>query len=635
MKMKMIGYIKQKKALMFPVFAICLIISSGSLLAQEARPTDLRPPDTSVVPIITPEESERRLQDAKLLFDRGRTDAAIYMLQQLEKADPTNYKVLFKLGEMAIAARNWAYSINVLRKASFIRPEDVEVRLILMDVYTAYQMPIQEIIVGKEILVLDPKHIIATKRLAKLYQEQAMPDEEIEIRQQLKLLVPEDYENLKRLADAFNKGGSLWEAARIYEQIRKYYPDNIEDITFLASIYDKLGETFRELQVLDQLRKKGKKRSWLEGQAKKKQRLENNVYDPFDAGLTFRKDNGEEIDVSTTAAEAKYLHILIKPSLDVGVEGKLTKIHHSGRTILDGRMDIDSATISGRAVKSWKGENYVLSARLGLLWDEVHGRLRPSNPSAETTADDFPFLKDPSFNSYGGLMPVVKLKFLANPGLRATYQVAFEHGLVEDLDARLRMFYFDKTTFSYAYMANDYTEFLIQADESAVSDGNFRFHGLASVHYTLWGSSPFHSYRDRLGMPFWRKSFLRRPPISYLKIGYQYEYFDDESKSVNYEVYKTEDRHKYKIEAQARLYRCALDKNIILKGNFAYSNGSTLDLQRNAGVRLLYRDINTGNEIGLSYDFEEVEESNGSGGNLRVSGKGRSNTVFAYIKWRF
>ncbi len=627
-------FYKQKKILLFLVFAIT--ICSSNILAQEARPTDVRPLETTTIAKITPEESERRLQDAKLLFDRGKTDAAIYMLQQLEKSDPTNYTVLFKLGEMAIAAKNWAYAITVLCKASFIRPKDIEVRLILMDVYAAYQMPIQEIIVGKEILVLDMNHVTATRRLAKLYKEQAMPDDEIKIRQKLKHMVPDDYENLKRLADTLYESGELWEAARVYEQICKYYPKNMKDLTQLAAIYDELGETFRGLRTLDQIRINGGKRKWLRDRAVKRLRLENNVYDPFNASLNFEKYNGEEINQFTTTAQAEYLHFRLNSSIDIGVNGKFTNIHHAGRTVLDGRMDIYSSTIAVNAVKKWNGDDYVLGVKLGLLWDEVHGRLRPADDSLGLTSEDFPFLKHPSFSTYGGVMPVVKLNFQAKPGQYITYQLSYEHGLVEDLDARLRMFYFDKTTVGVSCKLNDYTEFSLQADETAFSDGNFRFHALASAWYTLWGSGSVHSYRDSLGIPFWRKEFFRKPPLNYIKFGYTYEYYDDESKSDSYEVYKSEDRHLYQMEAQARLYKLGLDRNIFFSTNLGYSNGSTLDLQQHAGARLFYRDYESGNEIGLSFDYEKQNESNQSAGqSQRISGKGRTNTINAYIKWRF
>ncbi len=631
--MKMIGHINQIKAFNVLIFAIFLNIYNGNLLAQEARPTNIRPPEAGATSKITPEESERRLQDAKLLFDRGKTDAAIYLLQQLEKADPTNYKVLFKLGEMAIADKNWAYSINVLRKASFIRPEDIEVRLILMDVYTAYQMPIQEIIVGKEILALDSKHITATKRLAKLYKEQAMTDDEIEIRQKLRHLVPDDYQNLKRLADVFDKSARFWEAAKVYEQIREFYPKNINDLTRLAAIYDQSGERFRELRVLDQIEKMGEKRAWLKSRAVKGLRKENSLFDSFGAGLIFRKENNEEIDVFTTTTKAKYLHMRLRPSLDIGGEARFTRLHHSGRTIIDGSMDIYNSSIAVNAVKKWKRDDYMLAGKFGLLWDEIHGKLKPSSTDLGVTSKDFPFLKHPSFDAYGGVMPVGGLKFEAMPGLHASYLIAYERGQVKDLDARLRMFYFDKATLSYTYQADDNTELLLQVDESLISDGNSRFHGLFSFNYMLWGSTPMHDYNDRLHLPFWRKAFFREKPLNYLKIGYKWNYFDARnSKSVYYEVFRGEKRHTYQMEVQARLYGRGQGRDIFLNLLSSYSDGTTLDYRRQVGVRLSHSSDRS--EFGLSYNFIEESATNVAD-NARVSGKTRSSTISAYMKLQF
>ncbi|MCP4269488.1 MAG: hypothetical protein GY777_28615 [Candidatus Brocadiaceae bacterium] len=632
--MKMIGHIRQIKVFNVLIFAILLNIYNGTLLAQEARPTNIRLPEAGATSILTPEESARRLQDAKLLFDRGKTDAAIYLLQQLEKDDPTNYEVLFKLGEMAIASKNWAYSINVLRKASFIRPEDIEVRLILMDVYTAYQMPIQEIIVGKEILALDPKHIIATKRLAKLYKEQAMTDDEIEIRQKLKYLVPDDYQNLKRVADIFDKNGSLWEAARIYEEIRNFYPEKVNDLTCLASIYDRLGERFRELRVLDQIEDLGNKRSWLKKRAITKLRVENELLDPFNGTIFFRKDNNEEIDIFQVFTEAKYLHSRLRSSIDVGAEAKFAKLHHTGRTVLDGRMDIDSGTIIGKAVKRWRGEDFKLTAKAGFLWDEVHGRLKPSDRNTTgITSKDFPFLKHPSFNSYGGVMPVGGLKFEAMPGLHATYQLAYDHGQVKDLDARLRMFYFDKATLRYTYKADDNSTLLLQVDESLISDGNSRFHGLFSFNYMLWGSTPMYDFNDRFRLPIWRKGFFQNPPLNFLKIGYKWNYFDARnSKSVNYEVFRGEKRHTYQMEAQARIFGRGQGRNIFLNLLGSYSDGTTLDYRRQVGVKLSHSSDRC--VLGLSYNFVEESATNAAN-NARVSGKTRSSTISAYIKIQF
>lgn len=195
------------------------------------------------------------------------------------------------------------------------------------------------------------------------------------------------------------------------------------------------------------------------------------------------------------------------------------------------------------------------------------------------------------------------------------------------------MFYFDKTTQRYSYNADNSAELLLQAEELSISDGNSRFHGLASFHYILWGSFPMHNYRTRFHLPFFRKRFLRGLPLHYVRAGYTFEFSDDtKSTSVNYEVLNRESKHKYEIEARARIYNRGGNDNVFLNFVFDYSDGSTLDFQRHVGVKL--SSSNKENEFGLSFDFVEQSATNTSA-NARISGKSRSSEVYAYIQWQF
>jgi hypothetical protein len=319
--------------------------------------------------------------------------------------------------------------------------------------------------------------------------------------------------------------------------------------------------------------------------------------------------------------------------LSSSIVAKLSRLQYAGKDVIDGDMDINSATIAGKAIKNWHSNDYVLTARLGVLFDDVRGRLRPADPDSGITEADFPFLKDPTFNSYGGVLPIGGLIFQAKPGLHglhSTYQIGYEHAQVEDLDARLFGFYFDKATLSYSYLGEDNTELLLQVDESLISDGNSRFHGLVTLDYMLLGSTPAHDYSDRLGLPIWRKSFFRKTPLHFLKVGYKFNYFDDSNTDTNiYEVFEEEKRHSYQIEAQTRIYGRGQGRNVFLSFKGLYSHGTTLDYQRMAGVKLMHSTDKT--EIGLSFDFEE-EESISISENLRIGGKTRSSTVIAFMK---
>jgi tetratricopeptide (TPR) repeat protein len=606
--------------------------------SRESRPIEIEASEVGVLQSISPEESERRLQDATLLFKRGKTDAAIYILQQVQKADPTNCEVLFKLGEMAVGAKNWAYSIQVLREASFLRPDDIELRLILMDIYKAYQMPIQEIIVAKEILVLDPEHVVAAKRLASLYEEQAMQEDEVTIRQLVNRLAPDDYTNLKRLAVIFDISGQLWESAKVYEQIRKHYPDKLVDMRRLAAIYDTLNERFRETQVLDHIAKMGGERGWMQGRAISSIRKQNKIYDPFQIGVMFKKEIESTMRVYGVEPIAKYTHIRVRSSLDLGLETKYSRLHHQGVGILDGEMDIDSTSLLFDAIQNWSGQDYLLKTSVGFIHDEVSGRLFGRNPSDNLTAADFPFLEDPTFKAYGGTIPVGGVSFTARPTVQHMYyNINYEHGLVEELDARLSLFTYDKVSLGANYLADDQTEIQLQVDNSFISDGNLRLHAMASGYYNLWANTSIYDHRGK------RKGYYRYPPAFFIRLGYEIEYFIDDQAAQN-EKYETfldsEIRHKGVLISQANLYTIGPDEQILLKIKLAYGRGTTLDYQRGVSAQLSYFRPDSENEFGftnasLTYSFEEEQSINFTENNLRIGGDTKTHQIALNIEWHF
>jgi tetratricopeptide (TPR) repeat protein len=616
------------------IFAAVIYFSFvGEAWPQESRATDyVHPPEVGALPKISPEESQRRLQDALLLFDRGKKDAAIYMLQQLEEDDPTNYKVLFKLGELAINAKNWAYAIQVLRKASILRPNDIEIRLVLLDIYKAYQMPLEEIIVAKEIIALDPHHIVALKRLAELYHDQAMKEEEIEIRQKLKHLTPDNYQNLKRLAVIFDENGQLWESAKVYEKIKKYYPEKLKDMRRLAAIYDELGENFRELLTLDHIAEQGGRRGWMQTRAITSLRRQTDTYDPLVAGLTVSKVKEDTLDVYKIRPEAQYTHILVNKSFDLGIEASFTGLRYKGRGELDGRADIYSSSVILKAFQNWLDPDFILGAHVGVIDDRVSGKLSLRNPAAGLGPADFPFLKDPTFKSYGGTIPIGGLLFKARQGLNTVYDARYKHDLIEEFDARLRLFTFDEITLGATYETRDHTALKLQIDNAFVSDGNYRLHGLASGYYTLWASEAMYDYRDR------RQDFFRQPPPNFVNVGYELEYFKDRRVAEDF-VYETfvssEIRHKAVLGGQVRLFTLGPDNQFLFNLRLFYGLGTTLDYRRGLAARLFYFKPDSGNEIGLTYRFEDEKSTNREPGNLGIAGRTKGHQVTLNMRWRY
>ncbi|MCK5831017.1 MAG: hypothetical protein KAH20_12030 [Methylococcales bacterium] len=580
---------------------------------------------------ISPEESKRRLEDAKLLFKRGKSDAAIYMLQQLSKADPDNYEVLIELGRIAVGAKNWAYSIQVFRQASLMRPKDIEVRLILMDVYKAYQMPIQEIIVAKEIIALDPDQLIASSRLAELYQNQAMYEDEIDTRRVVKKLEPDNYNNLKRLAEVLYTDSQLWESAKVYEEIRKYHPKKVDDMRQLASIYAKLDERFREAEIYDHIDSVSGDSGAGKDRVINRIRKNSNIVNPFKAGAVYTNFSESTLNLDRYDVFTDYTYLFTRSSFDIGVETNYSHLNYRGKGVLAGQVNINSGSLLVKGSYRWKGDDYLLTGKVGALHDDVSGRFFRSNNPA--TTEEFPFLnEDPSFNSYGGTIPIGSFSFAARPWMKEiVYRLDYEHNLVDEIDARLSLLTQNKVSASVNYESNNMTELQLMIDNTFVSDGNYRFHIKGAGYYNLWASDGMYDYRGR------RKSYTR-DPSSFIKIGYEVDYFNDKRDATNdkYETFvKSEVRHEGILSGQALLFTFDSNHQVLFRANFSYGGGTTLDYRKRAQGEFVYFLPDSTNSISLGYTYEDEKSANTTSANGQIGGFTDMHQLALNLNWHF
>lgn len=580
--------------------------------------------------MVSAEDSKRRLTNARLLFERGKSDAAIYMLQQLAKDDPDNYEVLLELGRIAVGAKNWAYSIQVFRKASLMRQEDIEVRLILMDVYKAYQMPIQEIIVAKEIFELDPSQRIAVTRLSELYQKQAMYEEEITFRRLAKKLDPSNYKNLKRLAEVLYTDTQLWESAKVYEQIRKYYPENLVDLRKLASIYAKLDERFHENIVYNHIEDILGEDAIGKEKAIDRIRSKTSTIDKFKGGGSYTNTSEATLNLDRYDVVSNYTHLLTRSFFNLGIKTRYSHLNYRGRDILSGKIHINSALALLKGTRIWKGGEYILATELGFHHDDVSGRLFGRN--ALLTENDFPFLGDPSFDSYGGTIPIGGLSLSARPWHRdITYRLEYKHSVVDELDARLSLFTQNKISASVFYQSRDMTDIHIIVDNTFVSDGNHRFHIKGAGYYTLWGSGAMYDYRGH------RQKFIRSPRY-YIQAGYEIDYFDDDqlAKDNKYETFiNSELRHQGFLIGQGLLYSFDSDHLALFKAKLSYGAGTTLNYQKQAQAELIYSVPSKANSLSLVYTYEDSSSINTTDSNLQIAGFTDSHILALNFNWHF
>ncbi len=623
------------KKKMLCLICLNLLLTKQALAEKNALPVDLGGDADSSIPRpkISAEESNRRLKDARLLFERGKPDAAIYMLQQLAKDDPENYDVLLELGRIAVGAKNWAYSITVFRQASLMKPEDVEVRMILMDVYKAYQMPIQEIIVAKEVLALESENLVAMKRLAFLYHEQAMLEEEVGIRQNLIKLKPADYENTKQLAVSLDKSAQLWEAAKAYELIRIHHPSKLDDMYRLAAIYDTLGENFREAEVLDHIAENGGSGGgWMESHTEQLLREKNGIRDPFTAGLTLSVAKEDTMKTYTVGQQVAYTRVNAQSSVDFGIKAGYKHSRHEGRRELEGKVAIDSATVELTATKYFSGEDYILDASVGVLHDEVNGQLRSRFGLPVVTGADFPSLIDSSFNSYGGTMPIGSVTLTAQPNRNIIYTAGYAHNIMEEFDARLVQLTHDTLSLGVDYNIQNDANLVLKVDNSYISDGNYRLHAMTGGYYNLWASAPVNGLRGR------RKSSFGHSQTSFIRIGYEVDFFSDreDAEHERYESFVSTDyRYKGILSGQAKLMDLGADAALLFNVKLSYGAGRTREYMRSADARIFYFMPDAENELGIMYGYQDEDSDNQPLGNTSIGGESSMQAVSLYTRWFF
>ncbi|MBN2351319.1 MAG: hypothetical protein JXD23_02035 [Spirochaetales bacterium] len=221
-------------------FRLCLFAFLMTVVASPSLSADEKQKDVI----------DKEIKQALLLFDMDRGEAAIYRLQQLQERYPNDASILQRLCEMAIAGKNWAYAIVVLEKLAAVKPKDVGVRVILMDVYKAYQMPIQEIKTAKDIIDIDPGDVDTLERLAKLYHGENMFLEEERVRLMLDGLKPFDLDNLEKLAVFYAEEGNVREETVIRERIHSLAPHDIANSTRLIYLYNEAKDMYQKLLLL-------------------------------------------------------------------------------------------------------------------------------------------------------------------------------------------------------------------------------------------------------------------------------------------------------------------------------------------------------------------------------------------------
>ncbi len=567
---------------------------------------------------------QSQIDDAIKLFEKGKVDAAIYRLQQIHKMFPKNETVLFKLGEMAISSRNWAYAINVLDKVATLRPKDIEVRIVLMEIYRAYQMPIQEIITAREIIAIDPDNEVALRKLAYLYHIQAMPEEEERTRRTLAKRDTTNHDNFNQLAMLQEKKGAIYEEIRTREKIQKYFPDKIENDLRLARAYGLEGELYSKLILLKKLRRNPQTKSPEIEREYEKTLIEYRKsfarYNAFKPEFVFSKSEGSDEKTTSYTGHIAYQKILFSQHADLEVFADYKSFEYRPKGQLTGEKDIDGYKAGLIYQHQFRKAKTRIKIKGGIETVDASGTVTAKNPGAIDPAD-YPWLQD---RDYGGTAFIGGLEFekKIDQNFGTIFQI--DRSLLDDLDAYARMYTHNSAGIGGYYQRKDGTRIDTTFTYGRITHGNYRQRALFTFFYPLFISDSIRDYRGR------RIGSQKPIPKRELNFTYEFEYIHDRDPSFYYQVYSETNEITNSFTLSGR-HRIVKDLYVMLEGT--YTDGRVMKEATYYKAGIAYEEPNKFNNIELAYFYQTDEFTDQI--NRTYLGKSRGYGIMLNALWHF
>lgn len=557
---------------------------------------------------------QEKFSDAMQLFERGKVDAAIYMLQQVHEKYPTNVDVLLALGEMAISTKNWAYAIYVLDKVAKLRPDDTEVRHVLMEIYRAYQMPIQEIMTGKEIIAIDPTDMVALRKLAFLYRDQGMPDDEIEIRQIIAEQEPVDYENLQELAFLHWKMGEIFEEILIREDIQERFPQDFQNLKRLARLYHIDGDRFSKLEVLDTLRDDvppqddlPEELSFLQGEPRYSNETREDhrkTYKNYKKALTlyhsirpefYYSRNASDYDQLDTIYGGNIYHFLrLSEFSTIGADLGYEHFIYTPKKDLTGEMTVYAPYIQLFYHNHyWRRQETSLRLHSGVQHITTSGTIKPARYLDVEDMDDYPMLEPRDFGGTvitGGLE--LDKKFNRAFGMRfETYS-----DVIRDLDAFIRLKGEYVGAIETYYTRPDESWAALRYEYAKATDGNDRHRAMLGIFYPLYiSNSMYDSTGKRVG-------HLHSFPKFRIDAEYQLSFRDDRKRSPYYDCFSSEWKHVFNLYSTMKIRH-----SLHLRAEGLYAKGDLVKEAFGMKVGFDYDNPDTYRRIQLLYVWQKDE----------------------------
>jgi len=565
---------------------------------------------------------DTRFEDALELYKAGQAPAAIYMLQQLAKDHPSDSKVYLKLAEMAVEQKNWAYGIQTLAQAARCRPDDIVVRQVLMSIYAAYQMPIEEIMVGKEILAVQPRNKKIIRRLVALCFKQNLFEDEALMRSKLHDLDPGDYENMLLLADLYCRTGKVVEEINTLRSILKRWPDRREHRIRLAALYGETSDHYNELDILKTL--PAGRRDPVARKMKRKavalHRLDQKILNMYEPTLHVLREESPEVHISRSGSESVTVLTSLSKYQDFGLWLRYDHLDYTGTNLLLGTRKIDSYDWQFRRITEWDRERSKLTLGLGMSHVGVGGSL-VSRYGIGLNPADFPFMEDREF---GGSTPIAKILYETRIRPRLTLQGWILREIMPDVDAQVRMVVKHEAGGNATYSWFDNTRAALNYAIYESSDDNTSQNARFSLERVFLGKLPEHDLGGH------RSGFSESTPSSCVLLKYQADYLDTRRRSNLYQYYPDEIEHEVSAVGEVRLSRF-----LFFKGEEVWATGNNVLLAKWAtNLDLGWRDRQNNNELSLRYGWT-LTRVNSSTTNQTLQGETKIKELQLVGRWNF
>ncbi len=191
---------------------------------------------------------------SKILTDAGEAmirmkeyDSAIKLLEKAKTIDPKNFRAWMDIGRDLIQRNTQIpYALVCLREAAKLRPNDVEVHLLLGDAYRTQGQEEKSINEYKEVLRIDPENEDAVEKMLKL-----QPENVDLLKKYVKIL--EKKGNKDDLVRAYIKIAAITGGEEYIERGLKLDPENKDLLMHKVRILINTGKMDEAKQIVDEL----------------------------------------------------------------------------------------------------------------------------------------------------------------------------------------------------------------------------------------------------------------------------------------------------------------------------------------------------------------------------------------------